>query len=92
MCKWGNDTLVTLPSGKVIAVDSCMADFVDRLNKAGIDTFASCCGHGKLPATICLSGDRWMIVTDRDTRERFEAMVGVDIHGNAFPPAELRGS
>lgn len=85
MCKWGADAHVVLPSGKTIAVDQCIADFVDRLNKAGIETVASCCGHGNLPTTIALTGDRWLILTDRETRERIEAMLGVDIHGNALP-------
>lgn len=86
MCEWGNDVQVTLPSGKMVDVDSCIAAFVDRLNKAGIDTVASCCGHGKLPPTIALKGDRWMMLMDRATRERLEATFGVDIHGNRYPP------
>lgn len=86
MCKWGTDAHVVLPSGKTIAVDSCIADFVDRLNKAGIETVASCCGHGNLPVTIALADGRWLIVTDRTTRERFEATLGVDIHGEQMPP------
>lgn len=92
MCKWGTDAHLVLPNGKTIAVDSCIADLVDRLNKAGISTVASCCGHGQLPATIALEGDRWLMLMDRATRERLEASFGVDIHGNTFPSSENSGS
>ena len=90
MCKWGTDARVVLPSGKTIAVDSCIADFVDRLNKAGIETVASCCGHGHLPASIILADDRFLVLTDRATWERIDAMFGVDIHGAPMPRTDAQ--
>jgi hypothetical protein len=42
-------------SGRERAVDSCIAGLVRALNDAGFPTVASCCGHGRQPATIALA-------------------------------------
>ena len=41
---------------KEVEVDTCIADIVQALNNAGIDTVGSCCGHGKKPGVIHLYG------------------------------------
>jgi len=53
MCKWGADIEIRVrrpgPSGRtVIKVDSCIASLIQILNDYGIETLASCCGHGKV--------------------------------------------
>lgn len=69
MCKWGTEIplLVNIPAelshtGKarweVKPIDSCIADIVDALNKSGMLTSQSCCGHGKGPACIDLQDGR----------------------------------
>ena len=53
MCEWGNDTFVRVikpsePHGRTgIKVDACLAQLIEILNRYGIETMASCCGHGK---------------------------------------------
>lgn len=39
-------------NGKVLRLDECLAETIVNLNKIGIKTRASCCGHGKYPLTI----------------------------------------
>ena len=38
--------------GKLVRLDSCLRVKIDRLNKDGFRTVASCCGHGRYPETI----------------------------------------
>jgi hypothetical protein len=89
MCKWGDDVLVevTVPArfsytGKdrvaMKSVDKCIASIVDALNKGGIKTVASCCGHGKRPGNIVLGDGRELIVC-----QDFATGRAVDA---AFPP------
>ena len=73
MCKWNDTKLVrvNIPAdlshtGKAYwtkkAVDSCMADMVDALNKGGILTRSCCCGHGGV-GTILLQDGRVISIT-----------------------------
>lgn len=66
MCKWGTDTFIDI-SGKTVAVDSCIAEIVDVLNRGGIVTTGSCCGHGKHNGDILLADRRVLVI--RDARE-----------------------
>lgn len=63
MCKWGTNAFVDI-SGKVVAVDSCIAPLVDALNKGGIATTGSCCGHGKNHGDILLADGRALMIRD----------------------------
>ncbi len=65
MCEWGNTVKmwVTIPANlshtgkdyrKFAEIDSCISGFVKMLNDAGIETVASCCGHGKQSPSITL--------------------------------------
>ena len=47
MCKWGTDRNVNLCVPTPIKVDACIAPLVQMLNDYGVQTIASCCGHGK---------------------------------------------
>ena len=44
--------------GKVILIDSCIADIVASLVAGGLFTVASCCGHKKLLGNIILDDGR----------------------------------
>lgn len=44
--------------GKVVCVDWCIHQIVSALNAGGIETVASCCGHGKVNGRIDLADGR----------------------------------
>lgn len=70
MCKWGTTRTITIYSGghsKKIEVDACIIQLVQALNDAGIETVASCCGHGNSPGSIVLRDGRELIVTSFET-------------------------
>ena len=48
---------------KLIRVDYCIHRLVAVLNASGIDTVASCCGHGKMPGRIDLQGGSVLTIT-----------------------------
>lgn len=62
MCKWGTDKTVTI-NGSDIAIDSCIAEIVDALNRGGVRTIGSCCGHGKGDGDVLLADGRRLVVT-----------------------------
>jgi len=43
-------------------IDLCIAPIVAALNRSGIHTEASCCGHGKIPGRISLRDGRELII------------------------------
>ena len=45
-------------NGRLQSIDYCIADLVAALNAANIRTVASCCGHGKIPASIVIEDGR----------------------------------
>ncbi len=47
---------------KICKIDSCIAPIIRALNKAGIKTEASCCGHGKNKGTIILADGRTLFI------------------------------
>jgi hypothetical protein len=69
MCKWGTDRFiyvirrnndVILDGWHRIAVDACIAEYVQEMNNRGVITVGCCCGHGKeegvvLVAEECIS-------------------------------------
>ena len=51
VCKWGTNRRVVIQ--QEITVDSCIADEIVELNRLGVRTEGSCCGHGKgFPAAL----------------------------------------
>ena len=73
MCVWGKTkkVKVLIPSdlsytGKqryaFKAIDFCIADIVKMLNRCGVVTIASCCGHGKRNGEILLQDGRKLII------------------------------
>ena len=76
MCEWGTTIPieVTVPAeqsytGKdrraVRQIDACIAPIVDALNKLGLRTDVSCCGHGKVPGEIVLHDGRKLTITEK---------------------------
>ena len=61
MCKYGNTVALKI-KGKTITVDSCISELVKKLNKIGLRTVASCCGHNKRPANIALKDGKEIIL------------------------------
>ena len=70
MCKWGIETKLMLPRAngniKPVGIDSCIASIVEALNKNGVRTIASCCGHGKIDGSIILADGRELLVRARE--------------------------
>jgi hypothetical protein len=52
--------------GKIRDIDFCISDIVKALNDAGLSTIASCCGHSKIDAIICLTDGRRLVITRND--------------------------
>ena len=50
---------------KVVYVDLCIADIVAGLNAAGLQTVASCCGHGEKPGIVSLADGRQLTITKK---------------------------
>lgn len=49
---------------KIKPIDRCIAPIVSALVEGGVDTAASCCGHGKGPGNILLHDGRALLVFD----------------------------
>jgi len=50
-------------NGKVRCIDWCIHHIVAALNAGGVQTVASCCGHGKKDGIITLSDGRTLTIT-----------------------------
>lgn len=48
-------------NGRVHSIDLCLAHIIAALNAGGIETHASCCGHGTQDGIIVLA-DGWELV------------------------------
>lgn len=60
------------------SIDQCLAPLVAALNRGGVFTVASYCGHGKRPGNIALADGRELVVcADFETARQVEG---------AFPP------
>ena len=61
MCEHGTLTEVeTIRDGKR-KIDSCISELVDTLNRFGIKTTGSCCGHGNDVGNILFDNDQVVI-------------------------------
>jgi len=43
-------------------IDPCLVPIITVLNEGGIETIASCCGHGRRPGSIILKDERELII------------------------------
>ena len=61
MCKHG--TTVQMPINALVCdIDQCISHIVAALNAGGIQTTASCCGHGHCPGNIMLKDGRSLVI------------------------------
>ena len=76
MCKHGDTRLLKLripadlihngaPYIKEVSIDRCILSIIDGLNRAGIYTRGSCCGHGKKDGIISLEDGRNLIIQNK---------------------------
>lgn len=61
------DTRQISIEGRLVEIDSCLAPLVDALNKGGVKTISSCCGHGKGWGFVQLE-DRLIIITPQTNK------------------------
>jgi hypothetical protein len=66
-----------------IGVDSCIATLVQALNNGGVETTASCCGHGRGDGRIDLADGRVLVIIGRISRD---AGRGVDQPSDGAAP------
>jgi len=53
MCQWGTERIIhVIDRDRHVAVDACIADYVQEMNDRGIVTIACCCGHGQGLASV----------------------------------------
>jgi len=93
MCEYGDtvkmSVLVSLPNrygvpywSQIGPIDRCIAQLVEVLNNGGVETIASCCGHGHMHGNIALKDGRWLVILpDRDAVEKHFDQFHENIHG-----------
>ena len=91
MCKWEledvrvNLSHLTSRGYTWAGVDPCIAPLVQILNDGGIQTIASCCGHGNRPGNIILENGKELIICDDfDTARTMEKAWPFNIHGEVM--------
>lgn len=62
--------------------DPCLEPLVRALNDGGLQTIASCCGHGHRPGTVILADGRWLVLASDDEARRIDAIFPVDVNGS----------
>ncbi len=68
--------------GRVTAqCDPCIEPIVQALNDGGIQTTASCCGHGHRPAAVILEDGRELLILPDYETARLLDHLWPDIHG-----------
>lgn len=81
MCQHG-DTVPMPSRGRVVDVDRCIAHLVAALNAGGVNTVASCCGHGHRPGRISLEDGRELFVLPTyEAGQKLDATFPLNIHG-----------
>jgi hypothetical protein len=77
LCRWGTTENIRV---KLIAplshtgrarwavkpIDKCIAPLVRALQREGIETTSSCCGHGKGPGEILFADGRRLMIISRE--------------------------
>lgn len=72
--------------GNTVGVDPCIAGLVRLLNRAGIRTVASCCGHGFRPGNIVFEDGRELIIARSFSEaRRIDRLFQQDINGPPYP-------
>lgn len=73
----GNNDCNSINSG----IDKCIAPIIEALNMCGVETVASCCGHGRRPGNIALRDGRELIIAPDFTTAREIDSYFPDIQG-----------
>lgn len=82
MCKWGDTVAIEVSKdGKTTRVDKCIVSIVVALNRGGVKTTASCCGHGKGPGCIILEDGRELVIAKDFETARFLERAGEEKYG-----------
>jgi len=64
-------------------IDKCIKPLINALNSIGVETVASCCGHGFRPTSIALKDGRELIIfPDSETARKTDHLFK-DIHGES---------
>ncbi len=74
----GNNKCNEINSG----VDECIKPLIEAMNKCGMETVASCCGHGYRPGNIVLKDGREIIIVPDFETGRIIDNIFPDIHGD----------
>ena len=64
MCRGVTELVRVRSSESDLFIDACIAPLVRALQREGIDTVASCCGHGEMMGGIDLADGRTLLITD----------------------------
>ena len=78
MCKWGTEVEIkghTNRQGKPFYVDDCIASLIQVLNDGGVETIASCCGHGESGNIALRDGRELIIAKDYETARLYEKLI-----------------
>lgn len=70
-------------------VDACIAPLVQALNDGGIQTVASCCGHGRMPGRVILEDGRDVLVMTRADSSEYFSHERFTIYGEERSPTRL---
>lgn len=85
MCSRGDTVPMVLPKRPLsdqfgrhlpYAIDRCIAPLVAALNRSGLTTVASCCGHGEVPGNIALGDGRWLVIAENQAA--FDHLMAAD--------------
>jgi hypothetical protein len=82
-------------------LDSCMVDKILLLDKAGVQTVASCCGHGKYPESVIIrdgtsctrdliSGRVWSVNESRFYKMDYDGLYRLE-GSEVLPGGEEKG-
>lgn len=77
--------------GKVQGIDWCISQIVASLNAGGVETVASCCGHGEQVGSIVLADGRELLIWNPKKNDRRCMGSSVNI-ANAVKKALLETS
>lgn len=61
-------------------IDECIQPLVKALNDAGLETVASCCGHGQRPTSIILKDGRELMILPFEEARKLDKLWP-NIHG-----------
>lgn len=75
MCDFREREAAMVVLRRNVACDPCLVPLVRALYENGFPTVASCCGHGKQPASINLADGREVFVADPEWAEAIWAAI-----------------